>query len=219
MHNAKLRSQINSSRATVYSERAEETNCSDFSEITGGTEHGINGILMESVVEGTGPVIKHINEDNVTKTADKQNATGVPGNCLWNRVHSNEESDDSFIEDDCDSDRPNSSPKNLRTLLFHWAVTHQITHSAITQLLRILCLFHTPIPKDARTLLSTFNVDGINNIAGGEYYHFGVQKQIEHQFKMGANVEVDSIIKLQLNVDGLPFRSMETNVESDEQVL
>jgi len=61
------------------------------------------------------------------------------------------------------------------------------------------------LPKDARTILQTCpDKVAAQTVAGGLYYHFGLANglgNILDEF----GVEDDSVIKLQINIDGLPI--------------
>jgi len=61
---------------------------------------------------------------------------------------------------------------------------------------------HPLLPKDPRTVLKTCTTVAVTNIEGGCYYHFGLANGITallDQFSFD-----DSVIQLQINVDGVP---------------
>ena len=87
-----------------------------------------------------------------------------------------------------------------------WALSTNIPHQHLGQLLAILRQYFPNLPKDPRTLLKTPDVYDIKEMVGGFYYHFGIEKTVkqklmEHQ---GINI-LDQIVTLQLNIDGLPL--------------
>ena len=82
-----------------------------------------------------------------------------------------------------------------------WAVQNCITHNALRHLLCLLHKLHPNLPKDPRTLFSLSYEFTIDNIAGGQYYHFGIASTLSHQFQL----KLYSKINLQLNIDGLPL--------------
>ena len=104
-----------------------------------------------------------------------------------------------------ENDRDNTETKDLRTSLFEWAVKHQITHSAIYDLLHILREEHPDLPKDPRTLLSSFKVSNIKSLSGGEYYYFGVEVQLVSLLETYEQLRQFQHFSLQINVDGLPL--------------
>jgi len=131
---------------------------------------------------------------------------------LADRLESDEPNDDfssshhnSFTSDcstnssvDCDS---------LTDELGEWAIQHNITHAALGSLLKLLHKSHPELPRDSRTLLNrgvTSSALAIQNIAGGSYYHFGIEKgviQIIADLALGNG----SPLKLHVNIDGLPL--------------
>ena len=64
---------------------------------------------------------------------------------------------------------------------------------------------HPNLPKDPRTLFSLSYEFTIDNIAGGQYYHFGIASTLSHQFQLNSVLKLYSKINLQLNIDGLPL--------------
>ena len=123
---------------------------------------------------------------------------------------------DSKSDSDSDASRlpecdPNSElPKELK----HWAIKHNITHLALGELLPVLQKYHSSLPKDPRTLLSTGRLDGIKNIDGGQYYHFGIRAGIVATFMCNHSIFHSSQkFHLQVNIDGLPiFKSSNTQL-------
>ena len=110
-------------------------------------------------------------------------------------------SDDSDLDDTC-------YENDIRIQLCNWAITHNITHTALRELLKILKPKHESLPKDPRTLLSTGKVDGVVAISGGWYYHFGIANGIlaklsSSHFKLTDDENQE--IAIQINVDGLPL--------------
>ena len=100
-------------------------------------------------------------------------------------------------------------------LLREWAIQHQISHMAVTDLLQILEKVPVPgIPTSARTLLKTERNTDVKKKAGGEYYYFGVKETLQaiaDQMKGGPHRH--STLSLQLNIDGLPlFKSSRTSL-------
>lgn len=95
----------------------------------------------------------------------------------------------------------------LHTFLASWASSFNISHTALTALLRFLSTLHPSLPLDARTLLRTPRTQEVRKLtAGGELWYSGIAAGLEKIFTQGALINVQcSILYLQLNVDGLPL--------------
>lgn len=105
------------------------------------------------------------------------------------------ESDSS--DSDCDKTDTSSCTSDLRT----WAVKHNITFSALSDLLDILK--RRPgfdLPSDPRTLLRTPRTCAIEKVEPGEYVHFEWISLIEKLLK-GAQCTTN----IQINIDGIPL--------------
>ena len=69
--------------------------------------------------------------------------------------------------------------------------------------------YHPQLPKDPRTLLSTSKSIQVNNLAGGEYIHFGVKNCLKQQLTIYLELQSYPRLHLQINIDGLPlFKSI-----------
>lgn len=99
------------------------------------------------------------------------------------------------------------SSMDIKNFLRSWAIKHNITATAVTDLLtglknNVPCL--NELPTDARTLLKT-NIPLLKKVVEpGNYIHFG----LEHNLKMLINsYSLNNINELNLlvNVDGLPL--------------
>lgn len=96
---------------------------------------------------------------------------------------------------------------SLSDELGEWAIQYNITHAALGSLLKILCKAHPDLPKDSRTLLNrgvSSSAVAIQNIAGGSYYHFGIEKGV---ISVIADLGLDnaSPLSLHVNIDGMPL--------------
>lgn len=70
-----------------------------------------------------------------------------------------------------------SKSGSVQSQLKDWAINHQIHHSALNDLPKILkCHYDPSLPSDPRTLCRTpSNISHqIRKISGGEYFHFGL---------------------------------------------
>lgn len=160
----------------------------------------------------------HVDEDvsvfgNIENLAERENLGNLDhtdlsasNNSLENTFDINEgfawssESDtssDTDFEDDT---------VQLTEQLVAWVSKFNISHSALNALLSILRIYHGFLPKDARTMLKTALHYNILSIAGGSYYHFGIEvwvKSIINSLPL-SKTDVDEV-SLQINIDGLPL--------------
>lgn len=88
-------------------------------------------------------------------------------------------------------------------LLANWAVYHNVSHSAVNDLLTVLKTHNcfNDLPKDSRTLLQTLISSKkiiVKNLNPGSYYHFGIR----HFY---SNNEDSNSIKLVFGIDELPI--------------
>jgi hypothetical protein len=95
----------------------------------------------------------------------------------------------------------------LAAKLADWAVEDSIAVTSVSTLLAILKLYRNSLPLDCRTLLKTSRNYEIENIANieGLYYNFGIQCGISLNPRHVANVNADSTLNMQFNVDGFPL--------------
>lgn len=98
----------------------------------------------------------------------------------------------------------NETP-DLKLAMTIWAITHNITHVALTDFLKCLSEFpeFKDIPKDSRTLLKTLFKTIVKNIGGGCYSHFGVKEEIKDLFVVHKNIP--PVLWLHVGIDGLPI--------------
>jgi len=97
------------------------------------------------------------------------------------------------------------SDSELEQLIASWAIRHNITHSALDDLLISLskCSQFNHLPKDSRTLLKTPTTPSvIKTIKGGIYHHFGIHREIELLTKHYQNLP--TTLSLKVGIDGLP---------------
>lgn len=84
-----------------------------------------------------------------------------------------------------------------------WAITHNITRNALSDLLKILIsLGFSWLPSDARTLLETPRHTEIVNIANGQLWYNGIEQSLRRIF---AKTNRDLKLILNFNVDGIPL--------------
>lgn len=83
---------------------------------------------------------------------------------------------------------------NIQVQLCHWSQDHNISHSALSALLKVLKP-HLPIlPLDARTLLSTPRQKVAKKLfSPGEYYHLGLERGLKYLL-----TNIKDFLKLQI---------------------
>lgn len=104
------------------------------------------------------------------------------------------------------NERPNqSSIEQIR----YWAVKHNIAKRAINDLLRILrSIGLIWLPTDSRSLCKTPRSTEVVSLAGGKYWHNGIENNLR---KIFSKLEKSIIVQLNFNVDGVPlFKSSTT---------
>jgi len=99
---------------------------------------------------------------------------------------------------------------NLQHKLKYWALAHNITLSALDDLLSILKLFHPDIPSFGRSLLHTPKITKSIHLHNGKFTYFGICNQLNFLLQKELCTK---IIELDFNFDGLPlFKSTKMNV-------
>lgn len=84
-----------------------------------------------------------------------------------------------------------------------WALEHRIKKRALNSLLKILTSAGlSGLNVDSRTLLRTPRFIPIHHLAGGKFWHNGIQKCLELMY---AKLNADTDVKLNINIDGLPL--------------
>ena len=111
---------------------------------------------------------------------------------------------DYYSHDGSDDSSDELSDPDLSVELSDWVATHNITHAACSTLLDILKPHHPDLPKDPRTLLGTVRKVNVQNISGGEYYHFGLKSTMIEILNLYGQIIGDQI-SIQINIDGLPL--------------
>ncbi|CAI5682040.1 unnamed protein product [Oreochromis niloticus] len=114
------------------------------------------------------------------------------------------------LDDDCfDSDAFSDTSDDTKGLA-EWAAEYNVSHNALSALLKILRQKGLDVPLDARTLMSTARKCNVINVAGGSYYHFGLKNSIAAALEL-LDFDLKKLtnnLTLRINVDGLPlFRS------------
>ena len=110
-----------------------------------------------------------------------------------------------------DEDITCTEQPTLKELLARHAIKHNITHSAMSDLLKILSKHHEDLPKDGRTLLKTKSRSDITVMKdmygqNAEYVYIGLENQLIDLVKINCIQSLeDKNIKLLFSIDGLPL--------------
>lgn len=91
-------------------------------------------------------------------------------------------------------------------LLRVWAVKYNISHMALTSLLKLLREEgHVELPKDSRTLLQTPKKVNVSNIGQGKYWYRSLKDKLVDICK---TKKCSSNLELSIHIDGMPpYRS------------
>ncbi|KYN10883.1 hypothetical protein ALC57_16983 [Trachymyrmex cornetzi] len=101
-----------------------------------------------------------------------------------------------------------SENPELLKWLCSWKTKHNITHVALTDLLKKLrtCGHNDLLPNDARTLLNTPRNSMVEVLANNDsFFHYGLKTAIIKQLARTKFVMENDIIMIDLNIDGLPI--------------
>lgn len=92
--------------------------------------------------------------------------------------------------------------KSLRKIR-EWAITHNITQHALSDLLKILPSFGVSwLPLDARTVMKTPRNIELVECANGKLWYNGLRNNIQRIFEF---VGQDFKLELNFNIDGIPL--------------
>lgn len=107
------------------------------------------------------------------------------------------------------SEAPFTSDTNghLEDQIAKWCFKHNITQSALQDLLKILREHNFDLPKDPRTLLKTPRkaCNDIQKIEPGLYYHFGLENACKNLINRQVLQTNRDVLELFINIDGLPL--------------
>lgn len=127
---------------------------------------------------------------NISSFDDLDSENWVPGCDSDCDLHGDECSD---LEDDNDDDSHG---------IAEWAAEFYIPQTALSALLKILRKKGLDIPKDGRTLMSTDRSCNVANMAGGSYYHFGIENALITELtSLGHLANVTDTLALRINMD------------------
>lgn len=122
-----------------------------------------------------------------------------------------------------DSEELPKESKDLSKTFKEWSIKHNITHSALSELLHIIHNSFPNLPLDSRTLLKTPRFIPTETCEEGSLVYFGLFNNIQIQAKSGLTTSSYPLVKkmqselgdkqlltVTLNVDGLPIHSSTT---------
>ena len=123
---------------------------------------------------------------------------------------------ESSITEDIVREENNSEIENddFDEFLIQWAITHNISHVALSHLLSGLRTAHptfSKLPKCAKTLLRTPKSSVITDMFPGQYCHFGIERGIIQFLSRRKNTVSCSNIQIQIGIDGLPISHSSSN--------
>ena len=112
----------------------------------------------------------------------------------------------SSSDDDDSEDDEGVDNAEFIHLLGQWKLNTNTSNSAMNLLLGVLRrrLNLRFLPKDSRTVIPPPHKIPMRPISGGHYHHFGLSSTISHVLREKLLVNGE-ILKLQLNIDGLPI--------------
>ena len=101
----------------------------------------------------------------------------------------------------------NTEEGTLADDLAFWVARHEVKQNCVTDLLVILRRHDVNgLPKCARTLMKTRRDIQVQEMTGGQYYHFGIEASISYAVRSSeAKVREGVQVQLQINIDGLPI--------------
>ncbi|XP_022160042.1 uncharacterized protein LOC111026297 [Myzus persicae] len=147
---------------------------------------------------------------NYSTTTDVVDQTNL--NCSNSHVshntsleHLSEESNEASESISCSSISSDSNDNpDLKLTISMWAITHNITHVALTDLLKRLSKFpeFKELPKNSRTLLKTPLKTNVKEVGGGIYHHFGIEEELKDLIIYNKNIP--AVLWLYVGIDGLP---------------
>lgn len=114
-----------------------------------------------------------------------------------------------FIDIDIDIEsQPQPVPRTLdfKESLKLWSLQHNITHSALSDLLKIVNseFPDVKLPNCSKTFLRTPRIISVEDIAGGQYFYFGIENQIKSLYDSNNLIFSFESISLLFGCDGFP---------------
>lgn len=167
---------------------------------------------VESFCENSFDLSEHCTYDTTWQGDNSTNSvfdlTNVSENDLQDSASVNHDNNNISISTvNNDETKPNDDTPNLnlQTYLVKWAMKHNITQVAVTDLLHTLHPLYPELPLDCRSLLQTPSHMIIKKIDDGEYIHIGLKAGLDQFFLKFSPSFPGNIVELSFNIDGLPI--------------
>lgn len=107
---------------------------------------------------------------------------------------------------ECTNIAEESLEEQISLNLVQRSLKHNISHAALSHLLKIFKYYMPELLSDARSLLRTCRKVVSKVIEPGEYYHFGVENCVKNLISYSHEfLESTEIVQLVINIDGLPL--------------
>jgi hypothetical protein len=145
--------------------------------------------------------IDNCNSEGLPFIANDEDVDGQRSGDLW--VEDELETPTSDFENDADSRLP--PDEELLLSLAMWKTQFCISGNALRALLAILKPWIEFLPLSPKTLMKTGKVEGVKEIPGGQYYHFGIANQLATLVERDPSLSQSSTLYVQINVDGIPL--------------
>ena len=115
--------------------------------------------------------------------------------------------DESDNQQDSELDADTEYLNNFTYQISKWSATSNCSREKLNELLAILKTEggHSDLPKDIRTLIGTPREISSVLKCGGEYIYDGILKGIIESFSSNPILKESEILKLDVNIDGLPL--------------
>ncbi len=118
--------------------------------------------------------------------------------------------DDNETESDQTDDDSDTEDDDFASQLKEWVLQSGLPLIHGNSLLSILRPHFPFLPKDIRTLLQTQRTYSIDEVAGGQYHHFGIRSGLRNRLVRDQTLLSSNEILIQINVDGLPLYKSST---------
>lgn len=153
----------------------------------------------------------NVNSRDVSLASDlEENTDNEIQNLELNYLGYNSDNDYLWLINESGSDSGNEIEENhsINQQLATWAVEFGITLDALSSLLRIIQPEIENLPKNPTELLGTIKSYEIVKKCGGEYYYFGIERNLKHilsSFSANDIICHGDTLSVQINIDGLPL--------------
>lgn len=114
---------------------------------------------------------------------------------------------ENFSPEESDGENAKEKDEAFKDFLINWSIKYNIPHNALRPLIQQLRIeFNANLPKDPRTLMMTPKLNTasaeIKNIAGGSYWHQGLETCLRLCLN---NIPSSMTIQININIDGIPL--------------